>query len=362
MGLLDTSFSAVNGAKPRKSDRVMPGEELNLRGLLDAATNIPVAGDLLSGGLAVVDYAKGDKVGAAINAAAMLPFVSGTFIGKGAKTWDAVKAAEAEKRIKAGDDAAKVWKETGYGKAPWDNGLRGEIADNTMRVGSGAIGHKFENPLHQLQVGSAIKHPQLSNAYPDSMNISLGVKKGNGGEYLRASPHDVEQIRLGINSDYDQTAIHELQHAIQQREGWARGGSAEMFAGGEKAARKELDVIANAQTARNRIEMLGEDPEKAIQFVSKNSNVPAEKIRHFITAYPGEELDSVYKSARKAVDESNPHERYKRLAGEAEARLTQHRMNLTPEERLAQYPYDPAYFKQATGVDINDLIVRGLLE
>jgi hypothetical protein len=55
-------------------------------------------------------------------------------------------------------------------------------------------------------------------------------------------------------------------------------------------------------------------------------------------------------------------ELYNRLAGEAEARLTQYRLDLTPEERLAQYPYDPAYFYKATGVPFNELIVRGLLD
>jgi hypothetical protein len=54
----------------------------------------------------------------------------------------------------------------------------------------------------------------------------------------------------------------------------------------------------------------------------------------------------------------DPYQEYKRLAGEAEARLTQSRMNLTPEQRLAQYPYDPEYFEQATGVPLNSLIVR----
>ena len=49
---------------------------------------------------------------------------------------------------------------------------------------------------------------------------------------------------------------------------------------------------------------------------------------------------------------------YQSLAGEAEARLTQARMNMTPEQRLAQYPYQPEYFEQATGVPLSDLIVR----
>lgn len=40
------------------------------------------------------------------------------------------------------------------------------------------------------------------------------------------------------------------------------------------------------------------------------------------------------------------------------ARVTQARMNMTPDQRLAQYPYQPEYFEQATGVPLNSLIVR----
>jgi hypothetical protein len=54
-----------------------------------------------------------------------------------------------------------------------------------------------------------------------------------------------------------------------------------------------------------------------------------------------------------------PYERYQRLAGEAESRLVQARMDMTPEQLRAQYPYDPAYFEKATGVPLNELIIRG---
>ena len=42
----------------------------------------------------------------------------------------------------------------------------------------------------------------------------------------------------------------------------------------------------------------------------------------------------------KELDNLDPHQQYKRLAGEAEARLTQLRMNMTPEQRLKSYPLD----------------------
>lgn len=75
MGLLDANYSTVNAGKPRKSDRILPGEQMNVRGLLDAATNIPVVGDALSGGMAVYDASNGDYGSAAMNALGVLPFI-----------------------------------------------------------------------------------------------------------------------------------------------------------------------------------------------------------------------------------------------------------------------------------------------
>lgn len=52
---------------------------------------------------------------------------------------------------------------------------------------------------------------------------------------------------------------------------------------------------------------------------------------------------------------SDPMEAYRRLAGEAEARLTQARMNMTMPERLASYPPD------MFDIPPDRQIVRGLL-
>lgn len=75
MEALDQGYSTVNRKKPRNSDRAMPREPMNARALLEAAQNIPVAGDVLSGGMAVYDAAKGDYPSALMNALGVLPFV-----------------------------------------------------------------------------------------------------------------------------------------------------------------------------------------------------------------------------------------------------------------------------------------------
>jgi len=51
---------------------------------------------------------------------------------------------------------------------------------------------------------------------------------------------------------------------------------------------------------------------------------------------------------------------YQKLAGEAEARLTQNRIPLTQEQRLQYYPYAQGQY----GLDVpyGELIVQGLLK
>lgn len=49
---------------------------------------------------------------------------------------------------------------------------------------------------------------------------------------------------------------------------------------------------------------------------------------------------------------------YERLGGEAESRLIESRRNMLPYDRKVYYPYDPDYFKQATGVWPEDLILQ----
>ena len=122
MGLLDTTLATVSNKKPRNADRILPSEELNLRGLLDAATTVPVVGDVLSGGLAVYDAAKGDYGSAALNAISVLPFLSAGMIKKAGKVADAVntpKLTEFEQRhLVAQRNAALPVEQGGLGLPP----------------------------------------------------------------------------------------------------------------------------------------------------------------------------------------------------------------------------------------------------
>jgi hypothetical protein len=403
MGLFDTNLEEVRAGKPKKADKVEPLLGLNYRGLLDAATMIPVAGDVLSGGLAAYDYAKGDYGSAALNAVGMLPFIGGAgiFAGKGAKTADVVKMAQAEKMLSSGVDPASVWKQTGWANGA-DGKMRFEISDNSanplsqtkdkvavdyLQMGGGLS-------MYPSKIGKALDHANLYSGYPELADIRtslMNVKKNGAyskndghGEIIETSFAHNKNGFLDDPQDAKSTTLHELQHAIQQREGFAKGGSPESF-----VQQKDAELARDALAWRR--ELLSEKAKypnadtialenKLIEQYQKQGAmdwVPSRDARELATQpdvlfsqhYPNAEggysdLEKLVKAygLDKRTSPYTPNEAYQRLAGEAEARLTQYRMALTPEERLAQYPYDPEYFRKATGVNINDLIVRGLLD
>ena len=138
--------------------------------------------------------------------------------------------------------------------------------------------------------------------------------------------------------------LHELGHAIQGREGWARGGSTTEIA--QEIADADQKIIdVNKQMAAMVKSM---DAAK-----SAGDTAKYEKFRGLYDEAMDYKLGELVPIANQ-----DPYQSYRRLAGEAESRLVQHRMNLTPEEQLAQYPYDPVYFKEATGVPLDQLITR----
>ena len=173
MGLLDTNYSAVNGKKPRNSGRLFAGEELNGRGLLDAATNIPVVGDALSGGMAIYDAAKGDYGSAAMNALGVLPFVSGSMVAKGSKVADAVngkKLTEFEQRHLTAQRNAAL---------PVEQGGLGLPVDNTAMDRARAMG--FDTPAyHTSRTGvdtNVLDSGQYAMAPFDSIGTHFGTKE-----------------------------------------------------------------------------------------------------------------------------------------------------------------------------------------
>lgn len=315
---------------------------------------------------------------AALGALPLVPAIGGMFIGKGAKTWDALKAQQAEELLKQGIDPREVWKQTGTMRGV-DGALRQEIPDNAS-VMSGfeptdeiiaaynqggkeaMLARKaelsgYERPYRRTsvqEIDNVFNHSQLADAYPDLFHYgkyqydSANPRIGEGAYYSEKPGSEYRTDLIKLSPANEPTArsgmLHELQHAIQQREGWARGGSPDKLA---------MELQAEADLMRNKAKSL-------FDLSSANDPLDPGRIVKPGARKKGLELE---RQAQKLSSEANrinefaglDHDAYRRLAGEAEARLTQARMNMTMPERLQSYPYDMLDVPQ------DQLIVRGLL-
>ena len=351
----------------------------------------------------------------AFKAAAKVVPEAAMFIGALAKTWDKASNAKALQMEKAGKDAREIWRETGNLRGP-DGKWRQEIDDSAAKLRDYNFTPKeaFQNAMQNAVVGdgnhvtalsmrphagmtkmqlvdeysrtggeivdaalsgdkakalqlsadrggldamfgamrdraygpasSYLKHGDLGAAYPDVYKLHTRIDGdlggGTRGQYLRGNEMQGEQVVLASKpsswNDGKSTMLHELQHAIQQREGFARGGSMDDF------MRESMQA---KQKAWDRITSINEELRSA-------SGTP--RYQELL-----QERQKLVPLAQKdTLDlKGEAYQAYRRLTGEAEARATQARMNMSPAERRAMFPYD------SYDVPVDQLIVRqeGLL-
>ena len=309
--------------------------------------NAGLLGEAIGGVLPIVAQAKAPQIAAGINkmvanaqAPAVLRKESGMFIGPGAKTWDAEAAKKAQTLAAKGVDPRQIWEETGTFKGP-DGMWRQEIDDSASYIKG-----QDQTVLGALKYGNTpdkvMSHPRLEKAYamddvrigsPEGMtargSMSLVEIKPSIDDMLSVDdlmavqPKRISEINVSRTApDQRSTLLHELQHDIQRREGFATGGS--------MTEANVLDMLPEAKAMHQKL-MLSRDPNE-IGLLSK-------------------QLRALRNDPEKKL------EAYRRLAGEAEARATQARMNLNAQQRRELFPLD------SYDVPVDQLIVRrGLLD
>nr|DAH17135.1 MAG TPA: cytosine DNA methyltransferase [Bacteriophage sp.] len=230
------------------------------------------------------------------------------------------KAEERTARIDNLSVARKMEEEKKDAKAikmatGWERGADGkwryEMPDakikDTMDVGGGQIVKRYEDDMlwNGGKLSDVIDAPELFKAYPQLKDVRVETDAimndmPSHGEY------DSKTNTITIHADelkyMNDILNHEIQHAIQGIEGFAKGGSPRLVRGEIK---KRFDEVTK-QIKQLRAEGK-EDEAKAL----------IEKNRGLYNAYMKNDDFNSYKS----------------LAGEVEARNVQERMNMTPEER-----------------------------
>lgn len=255
--------------------------------------------------------------------------IAGTFAGLKSLTANRAAWNKAQLAEKLGKPAESTWLEHGWGRPEYDPQWRYEIPDEISKIKNpeafnttwerfrdaaekekyGRRGaspsqmsrkeyseyNTFTNDLakrwneinpHRSRVGDILEHPELFEAYPDLAKLEVlqvPASTPYKGSLSRLGEQGTPFIKLRENLSADEarsTLMHELQHAIQEKEGFATGGEVDDF----------LKMI-NPETGTNY-------------------------------------------TLQEAI------EKYRRLGGEVEARLTQHRLDYgLPGQRGLLYPW-----------------------
>ena len=207
-------------------------------------------------------------------------------------------------------DAKAIKMATGWERGA-DGKWRYEIPDakikDTMDVGGGQIVKRYEDDMlwNGGKLYDVIDAPELFKAYPQLKNVRIETDAimndmPSNGEYN--SKTNTITIHADELKYMNGILNHEIQHAIQDIEGFAKGGSHRLVRGEVKNRFDEVTKQIKQLRAEGK-----EDEAKAI----------IEKNRGLYNAYT----------------KNDDYNSYKSLAGEVEARNVQERMNMTSEER-----------------------------
>jgi len=285
-------------------------------------------------------------------------------LGPTAKTAKAEALALAKKMDKAGASREDIWRATADMGQPWFKGVDGkwkfEIDDSAAEM----TGRGFDAMAGQenlMRFDEAMKHDEFAKAYPD-MSHSTGVMFSDDlGGGTRGSYRDgVINLDRGLSDP--STPLHEMQHAVQGREGFATGGSPGQFSvqpSQVNAARQIYDDHRSGLEVVRSLRASGvksvNDPgfQAALNKAATDLGMPEDRaVQGLLTQLAGPNNDlipNVDAAAARVAQAENRYRRmtlesvtgfdamdqYRALAGEAEARAVQTRMGMSQAERAA---------------------------
>ena len=261
--------------------------------------------------------------------------------------------AAAKKLETEGASREDIWDTTGWWRGP-DSNWRFEIDDSLVRERT----HKEMRAMRrQIEadpdaLSTHIDHQGLEEAYPSLYeDTDLYVRDlsehGADGLFWKFGTIELDKAMRRQSKHRISVLMHEVQHAIQEAEGFARGGStrsvvterkmtgiqAKRFyqAGELRAAARRLDMTVDEYIAfRRQLANDADDPYPFNDLMGKDYDPKSFELAN--DEFRFAELNDRY-------DRSNPWTVYERLAGEAESRLVQRRMHMTPEERADRPPW-----------------------
>jgi hypothetical protein len=283
-------------------------------------------------------------------------------VGPKSKTFRHDAAALAEQMEKEGKNRNEIWKATRTVRAP-DNQWKQELSDLNMKYSASPVRSRqyetdrkrysqaidkatTQDELQAAQkyyekqrginslnfIGKAqefIEHPELFQAYPELANYAFRELEPTHKKFTAPQNaygfYSPGQKTVTVNTDAPfkrSTALHELQHAIQEIEGWQGGSSPEEMA---------LKIFQRDQ-AKDDVRIL----ERSVNGMRSSDPVKyASQIQ--VEEQMLKKAQDELNKTKQLEGETDPYDAYRKVSGEEEARMVQARRDY-PEEKLAERP------------------------
>lgn len=291
-----------------------------------------------------------------------------SYAGRNANGANLESLREAQAMQEAGADMESIRKATGWHEG-MDGKWRFEINDSRMQLRTNAA-----DIPNYTTLGELVDAPELFEAYPDMADLSVTfhtLEDGQNGGYSRK--FDSIELSRDLKNRPEtllNSLIHEVQHAIQSREGFASGANpaywnrrmengfdsrtAEERREGARlqeqyeqiresdpqfvAAMEELDAMApkvpRGKVDLNTWEQIEPDPPEWVRYDERRDQLEEQYGDRVWDWYSLR--DSIDRNARNGG--RMPTDLYRDTAGEIEARDTAKRRELTAQERRETSP------------------------
>lgn len=193
-------------------------------------------------------------------------------------------------------------------------------------------------------VGDILDHPELYENYPDLARLKVNWRgdlhpehKGSYNHYTDGNATiDLNQT-MGKEQAHS-TLLHELQHAIQRREGWQGGANTEIGGALASRANREIEWLENLRNIRSLLDK-GMTPDDIGRLAEQGKVLDGspDVVREAMRTPPDVlEAKARMAEALKLVF-PDAYSTYRRFEGETMARNVQRRQGMSPEARRGTY-------------------------
>lgn len=280
-----------------------------------------------------------------------------------------LKNLQVAKKMRVGSKDERTIKiTTGWEFNEGDNKWKREV-DSKSIYKNVAIpkGYNFLFKKQAIPLEEFFKNKELFRLYPQLKEYKVYINPSTNSKVLGAVSTERKEIMLPFSGkELKTTLIHEIQHIIQDIEGFAVGGSPEMFEGLSDNKQK---IYKQITTKISRIfQNKNDDWRKAvkpfmIEYLDSGQELYTEnieKLEDFNT------LLSLLEEYREVIYSGNnkyfltPEQQYNNLAGEVEARNAAFRMDMTVEEKLKSLLSDTQDVKEEDKIYIQEELKEAL--